>query len=80
MAKENYLRTEKALKINDRWEYLVIRSSTSVTSSLNTGQEQMNKLGREGWELVSMTTAGQLDAVSGQMTTLIMAFKRKLPS
>ena len=75
--RENKIRTEKALKINDTWEYIVSHFSAD-SAALSASNERINKLGREGWELVGITSVGKSDVVSGHVATLIMAFKRKI--
>jgi len=53
------------LSTGDRWEY--IRKSRNDFDSIDEVMEEANRLGREGWELVSVTDG-----------PVIMYFKRKL--
>lgn len=76
--RENNIRTEKALKINDKWEYIVGHFPAD-SAALSSSSEKINRLGREGWELVGITSVSKSD-VAGHMATLVMAFKRKIPS
>jgi hypothetical protein len=55
-----------------RWEYRIERSTNARTLDLNDTM-RLNILGREGWELVSVSFRGDNNLTNG------LYFKRRLP-
>ena len=54
----------------ERWEYTFLRGGYEINS---VPKEEINNLGKEGWELVAVTAAGHYPEY------VVMYFKRKLP-
>ncbi len=75
--KKNKLK--KVLQVNPKWEYLVKKIETAFGGSVKVGDNELYELGEEGWELVGVTAVNQSNFIAGQIVTLIMAFKRRMP-
>ena len=58
--------------MSKRWNYLVIEAKTSLMGSFKTDvlQEELDRHGRAGWELVNSVN-------NGAMYPLILLFKRE---
>ena len=86
--REKEKKLKSALSKNCKWEYEVIqiptaRSGFVATSTKINPQEQLNKLGEEGWELVSaigmQSISASLSVSSpGTTTSVLFIFKRKV--
>ncbi len=70
---------KKILAVNPKWEYMVKKIETAFGGRVKTEDDELHKLGQEGWELVSTTAVNQANMFTGQIVTLIMAFKRRIP-
>jgi hypothetical protein len=79
-AKEKKARLDKILSVNTKWEYMVKKIETGFGGNVKTEDDELHRLGKEGWELVGVTAVNQANIVAGQIVTLIMAFKRKIPN
>lgn len=61
-----------------KWEYKIINvRSEHYRLDPRAADRDLNPLGREGWELVSMTS---VNFKTGATDNLAMVFKRPLPS
>jgi len=79
---------KKALSKNCKWEYKVVQISTARSGLVATDakinpQEQLNELGKQGWELVSaigiQAISGGLGISSpGTTTSVVFVLKRKI--
>jgi hypothetical protein len=89
-ALEAKIKQEKILKINSKWEYKLVEihprrgamQATDVRLS-DTDTSFLNKLGREGWELVNVVSLQGISAglgmhASGATTRVTFTFKRRI--
>lgn len=77
--KEKKIQLNKILAVNHKWEYLVKKVLTAFGGGVNTQDDELQELGREGWELVNVALVNQANMFTGQMVTAIMTFKRRIP-
>lgn len=86
---ENKRKVKKALENNSQWEYKILNLHTvgDIMNATNhkineTYSDDLNNLGKEGWELVSatpMTSIASKLGASGTATSWVSCiFKRKL--
>ncbi len=70
---------KKILSVNNKWEYLTKKVETMFGSNIKTRDSELQKLGKEGWELVNVALVNQSNFITGQIVTALMTFKRRLP-
>lgn len=90
LAKEKEeAKLKKALSKNPKWEYKVVQVNTSRSGFVATDakikniDEALNKLGEEGWELVSVVglqaiSGGMSISAPGTTTSVAFVFKRRI--
>jgi len=64
--------------INPKWEYLVKKINTGFGGQIKTDDKELSELGKQRWELVSVSLVNQANMFTGQVVTAVMIFKRKL--
>ena len=72
------IKEKNNVPLNHKWEYLVKKIDTAFGGRIKIDDKELSELGKQRWELVSVSLVNQANMFTGQVVTAVMIFKRKL--